>query len=82
MRKLFDVAHDPLIEMFEYLDRLRESGVTNMLGASSYLARQFDLGRDQAGGILIAWMDTFDGTSGASERAAKAIVAGGLPGGR
>jgi hypothetical protein len=28
-------------EYFEYLEELRQSGVTNMFGASSYLMREF-----------------------------------------
>lgn len=42
---------------FEYLNRLRESGVTNMLGASPYLANAFDLPKREASKILVEWME-------------------------
>ncbi len=44
---------------YEYLDKLRESGVTNMLGAVPYLQKEFpELGNDRkrAQDILLAWM--------------------------
>ncbi len=43
----------------KYLDELRESGVTNMFGASTYLEAEFDLPRKQAQVILLEWMHTF-----------------------
>jgi len=50
-------------EYFEYLDALRESGVTNMFGAGAYLEDQFGLSRYEARDILIAWMETFKAPS-------------------
>ena len=41
---------------FEFLNRLRESGETNMFGASPYLACAFDLPKREASKILIEWM--------------------------
>ena len=41
---------------FEFLNRLRESGETNMFGASPYLACAFDLTRREASKILSEWM--------------------------
>lgn len=46
-------------EYFEYLDELRESGVTNMYGAGAYLEREFDLDKYEARTILQKWMETF-----------------------
>ena len=58
-------------EMLEYLDDLRESGVTNMFGAAPYLDRNFpeleelterrSAGRSTIGArdVLTYWMDTF-----------------------
>lgn len=43
----------------EYLDWLRESGLTNMWGASSYLVDAFDLDKKEAKAILLEWMRTF-----------------------
>jgi hypothetical protein len=43
-----------------YLDQLRESGVTNMFGAVSFILLQFpDLSEQQAKKVLIYWMKTF-----------------------
>ncbi len=47
-------------EMLTYLDDLRESGDTNMLGAVPYLRSEFfELNKSQAGSVLGYWMDTF-----------------------
>lgn len=44
----------------KYLDRLRESGRTNMFGARPYLMSAFpDLSKDEAGKVLGYWMNTF-----------------------
>jgi hypothetical protein len=44
----------------QYLDTLRESGATNMFGASVYLMHEFpDLTKVEARGILSEWMETF-----------------------
>ena len=46
--------------IFEYLDNLRESGVTNMFGAGSYVEDEFGLSRREAGDLLVEWMETFE----------------------
>ena len=43
----------------EYLDGLRESGVTNMFGAGSYVEREFGVTRHEAKEIVLYWMRTF-----------------------
>lgn len=44
-------------EFFAYLDRLRESGETNMFGARPYLVREFpELTPDEASTLLSEWM--------------------------
>lgn len=43
-------------EYFQFLDELRESGVTNMYGASPYLSDAFDLDKYQARRIVQEWM--------------------------
>jgi len=45
--------------IFEYLDNLRESGVTNMFGAGPYVEAEFGLGRREAGNMVGEWMKTF-----------------------
>ncbi len=44
----------------EYLDRLRESGETNMFGASPYLQNEFGLEKREAREILSQWMKTYE----------------------
>jgi hypothetical protein len=46
-------------EHLEYLDGLRESGVTNMYGAGSYVAEKFALSRSDAREVLQYWMKSF-----------------------
>ena len=47
-------------EHLEYLDNLRDSGVTNMYGAGAYLEVDFpELGRREAREIVGYWMQTF-----------------------
>jgi len=43
----------------DYLDNLRESGVTNMFGAGEYLEEEFNLDRKEAKEILLYWMASF-----------------------
>lgn len=52
--------HDEFIEYFEYLDELRDSGVTNMFGATPYLEEEFGVSKREARVILKEWMHTFD----------------------
>jgi hypothetical protein len=49
-------------EEFEYLDTLRESGVTNMFGASPYLQQAFGINKHEARKILSLWMESFKET--------------------
>ena len=42
---------------FEFLNRLRESGETNMFGASPYLACAFDIPQRQASKVLVEWIN-------------------------
>ncbi len=46
-------------EVFEFLDRLRESGATNMMGAGPYVEERFDISRREARPFVIKWMETF-----------------------
>lgn len=42
---------------FIFLNRLRESGQTNMFGATPYLQRKFGMDRTAASKVLTEWMD-------------------------
>jgi hypothetical protein len=46
-------------EHLEYLDDLRDSGVTNMFGAGVYLQDEFGLSRNDARTVLTYWMESF-----------------------
>lgn len=46
-------------EYYVYLEELRQSGVTNMFGATPYLREEFGLGRREAIKILGSWMDNY-----------------------
>lgn len=46
-------------EVFEYLDELRESGITNMFGAGSYIQQEFSVTKREARTLPIEWMETF-----------------------
>ena len=49
-------------EHLEFLDDLRESGVTNMFGARPYVQDEFpDLSTMEAKQVLLYWMETFSG---------------------
>ena len=47
-------------EHMEYLNDLRDSGVTNMFGSASYLKEEFpDLSKQEARAIVSYWMYNF-----------------------
>ena len=47
-------------ECYEYLDTLRDSGVTNMFGAAPYLQNAFpELSKHDARDMLMGWMKSF-----------------------
>jgi len=49
-------------EYYRFLDRLRESGATNMFGAAPYLQVSYpELSKEEATKVLVNWMDAFDG---------------------
>lgn len=50
-------------QYFEFLNELRESGVTNMFGAGPYLQEAFGLDRREARDIVIEWMEGFSKSS-------------------
>ena len=54
-------------EHLTYLDKLRDSGVTNMYGAGSYLTGRFALSRNNARIVLAYWMESFEEREAAGE---------------
>jgi hypothetical protein len=51
---------DNLDEMLVYLDDLRESGITNMYGATAWLTKEYGLNRRDAKSVLTHWMTTYE----------------------
>ena len=47
------------IEVYEYLDKLRESGITNMFGAGSFIQDEFGVDQKEASELLSGWMKGF-----------------------
>lgn len=47
-------------EVFEYLNDLRDSGATNMFGASSYIEEEFEINKRDASKLLSTWMSNFN----------------------
>lgn len=45
-------------EYFNFLVKLRDSGIINMWGASPYLEETFDLTHEEATEILMDWMES------------------------
>jgi len=46
--------------MLSFLDALRESGATNMFGATPYVQQMFpELSKNEARKVLTYWMETF-----------------------
>jgi len=64
---------DYLTEVFSYLDDLRDSGATNMFGASPYLEEQFNMSRKVSQKLLGLWMKTFKSDVTPEERAKVAL---------
>ena len=46
-------------DVFEYLEDLRESGETNMLGATSYIVETFEISKSMAKKFLLDWIESY-----------------------
>ena len=54
------ISHPEWQEYYDFLDELRESGVTNMLASPAYLRREFDLlDTKESYAICGGWMKEF-----------------------
>jgi hypothetical protein len=48
-------------DMLDFLDELRETGVTNMFGAAPYVHDEYpDLTKKESKDVLLYWMETFE----------------------
>ena len=64
------IAEDILEQSLIFLDDLRESGITNMFGATPYLVDHFGeeiMSKRQARDVLHYWMRTFEKRHPANE---------------
>ena len=50
-------------EVLEYLNILRDSGATNMFGATPYIEDEFDLNNKESRRLLSLWMKNFNNES-------------------
>lgn len=48
------------VEYYQYLEGLRQSGITNMFGAAPYLAEAYALSQGEASEVLVSWMENYD----------------------
>lgn len=48
-------------EVKEFLNDLRESGTTNMFGATPFIQQKFGFRHKEASDCLLYWMETFEG---------------------
>ena len=46
-------------QVFEFLVGLRDSGVTNMWGATPYIQKRFSMAEKPAGEWLVKWIESF-----------------------
>ena len=52
---------DKYLEYFVYLDKLRESGTINMMGAPRELQYEFEMDKVEAIKIFVLWTNQFNG---------------------
>ncbi len=46
--------------MFDFLDKLRDSGICNMFGSGVYLEEMFGITRRESKEVVLEWMITCD----------------------
>ena len=57
-----EVVNEVCNEYYSFLDVLRESGVTNMFGATPYIMEEFNLDKYKATNILLDWIQQYGKT--------------------
>lgn len=55
-----ELTREQLIEGFEYLDDLRDSGRTNMFGSQAYVQDELGWEKVEAKALVTQWMGSFD----------------------
>ena len=55
-----DLQFDEMVdEVFQYLEDLKESGITNMFGAHRYVMDEFDISKLMTIKFVSTWMETY-----------------------
>lgn len=54
-------------EYLEFLDNLRESGITNTFGATPYIMQELGLEENESREVLRHWMKTFNERNGGGQ---------------
>jgi hypothetical protein len=67
----YEFTQTEVAQFFGFLEGLRISGITNMVGATIYLEEAFEMDSPVAKQILIAWMNTFRPGASLNERVAR-----------
>ena len=52
-------TEEKMVKVFDYLDNLRDSGITNMFGAGPYIESTFRTKKRVSRVILAAWMNSY-----------------------
>ena len=60
LKKGYRFTTEQEVKVLNFLNRLRDSGKTNMLGATPYLISEFGFDKREARGFLTLWMDNFN----------------------
>ena len=47
------------VRVFDYLNALRDSGITNMFGAVPYVRRVFGVSQAEGVNLLVEWMESY-----------------------
>ena len=58
-KEIADEITQEMKNVFLYLNELRDSGTTNMFGATPYIVNEFNMDKRTAANYLILWMQSF-----------------------
>jgi len=58
-KEIADEITQEMKNVFLYLNELRDSGKTNMFGATPYIVNEFNMDKRTASNYLILWMQSF-----------------------
>ena len=58
-KEIADEITQEMKNVFLYLNELKDSGKTNMFGATPYIVNEFNMDKRTAANYLILWMQSF-----------------------